>query len=397
MVKNLVEMSLALVACCLLIGCQRGDSPEGNVLLTPTTSTAPTVDYQQVAADAQQKYGVQLRTNPKVVVSETEFEFGRMEPLTSGTHAFEIRNEGSAPLKLRVKDTSCKCTLGSLEDDEIPPGGKTQVMMEWNTGNKFAHYRQWAQIATNDPDNITLTFYISGTVRQEIRFEPEEIVFGEIYPGDTVQREVLVCSDQLNEFELENVVTTHPGFVAAVQPATAEQLAAAKAIRGFVVKLTSNEEVPHGSFLESLRLNIKRQPTDDDPQPHELSIVGSVKGRLSITGTAINAVGQVEFGTLGYGQGAIAKMKLKVRDSEHELKLRELKVSPEFVKVTLKPTASVLTSGLYDLIVEIPRDTEPCGFRGDNMGKIHFAFDHPRIPKLDLLVDFSVRPPEELR
>ncbi len=94
---------------------------------------------------------------------------------------------------------------------------------------------------------------------------------------------------------------------------------------------------------------------------------------------------------------AIAKMKLKVRDSEHELKLRELKVSPEFVKVTLKPTASVATSGLYDLIVEIPRDTEPCGFRGDNMGKIHFAFDHPRIPKLDLLVDFSVRPPEELR
>jgi hypothetical protein len=51
---------------------------------------------------------------------------------------------------------------------------------------------------------------------------------------------------------------------------------------------------------------------------------------------------------------------------------------------------------MYDLFVEIPEETEPCVHRVRDAGKIHFDFDHPRVTKLDLEVDFSIQAPKEL-
>ncbi|HTN75620.1 MAG TPA: hypothetical protein VL096_10250, partial [Pirellulaceae bacterium] len=119
--------------------------------------------------------------------------------------------------------------------------------------------------------------------------------------------------------------------------------------------------------------------------------------RISIVGQKINSDGQVEFGTLGYGKGAKTRLKLKVRDQDGDLRLAKINVRPSFVNVTLTPASVEGVTGLYDLVVEVPPDAEPCGYRGDAMGTIDFEFAHPRIKDLQLLVDFSVRPPKETR
>jgi hypothetical protein len=76
--------------------------------------------------------------------------------------------------------------------------------------------------------------------------------------------------------------------------------------------------------------------------------------------------------------------------------VKDLEVKPAFLKVSLQPAKDASVSGMYDLFVEIPEEAEPCVHRVRDAGKIHFDFDHPRVTKLDLEVDFSVQAPRDL-
>ena len=59
---------------------------------------------------------------PKAVVESQEFDFGVLEPDSSGEHEFTIRNEGDAPLKLRFGGKTCKCVGFEITPREVPPG-----------------------------------------------------------------------------------------------------------------------------------------------------------------------------------------------------------------------------------------------------------------------------------
>lgn len=361
------------------------------------SESASAEEYLAASKAMEKKFGAPVRVAPKAVVEESEFNFGNMDPGSSGEHEFLVRNEGSAPLELELLETSCKCTVGSVDGEPIPPGGTAKVRMEWNTGNKVSNYSQWAQVATNDPDSATLTFKISGTVRQVIRFEPEEIVFGQFLPTDSIERELLIYSDKLENFRLPEVTASKADFVAEVTPAPAERLKSLGAVQGYVIHIKTPTDLLQGEFLEYLKVNVQNTPEDESSETYEIPLKGRVMGRLSVVGAAVDGLGRIELGVKRYGEGGKVRLKVKVRDNDTELTVRDLKVEPEFLKVQLVPLPNAAVAGLYDLIVELPRETEPCSHRGDNMGTIHFDFDHPRIPKLDLLVDFSVRPPEELR
>ena len=381
-----------VVGLCALLGCDQRDVAE-----IPAAKLGSAEAYSAQAKALEKKFGTPVRVSPQAVIPQSDFQFGDMDPGTSGVHEFEVRNEGSAPLTLELLETSCKCTAGSVDGRPVPPGESTQVRMEWNTGNKVSNYSQWAQVSTNDPENSVITFKISGTVRQVIRFEPDEVIFGQFLPTDTVEREVLVYSEKLADFTLPEVSASKEGFVAEVIPASAERLRELGAAQGYVIHIQTPTDLLQGDFLEYLKVNVQNSPAEDAAETYELPLSGKVMGRLSVVGAAVDGLGRIEIGVKRYGEGAKVRLKIKVRDVDPELVIRELKVEPAFLKVELLPLPNASVPGLYDLLVELPKETQPCAHRGDNMGTIHFEFDHPRIPKLDLLVDFSVRPPQELR
>jgi hypothetical protein len=62
---------------------------------------------------------------PKAEVPETVFEFGNIEQGTSMSHVFKIRNLGQLPLRVEVKSTTCKCTVGDLSKNEVGPNEET--------------------------------------------------------------------------------------------------------------------------------------------------------------------------------------------------------------------------------------------------------------------------------
>ncbi len=123
-------------------------------------------------------------------------DFGRMDPLTMQEHAFVIRNVGDAPLELTEGPTTCKCTLATLSQRIIPPGGKALALVKWNSGRDLA-YAHSATIYTNDPLNKVLQLSIQGNVLALFRCTPEQLVFSRIAPGETPSATAVVYSQAL--------------------------------------------------------------------------------------------------------------------------------------------------------------------------------------------------------
>ena len=65
------------------------------------------------------------------VVGGEQHDFGSMLRNAKGSHDFTIKNTGDEPLDLEVRATTCKCTLGELDNSQLQPGESTTVHMTW--------------------------------------------------------------------------------------------------------------------------------------------------------------------------------------------------------------------------------------------------------------------------
>ena len=51
----------------------------------------------------------------------TIHDFGMLDPHGTGSHQFEIHNQGAAPLALKMGSTTCKCTASKLGSTLLQP------------------------------------------------------------------------------------------------------------------------------------------------------------------------------------------------------------------------------------------------------------------------------------
>lgn len=333
---------------------------------------------------------------PKAAVDSTLHDFGKMAFGGRGEHTFTIRNEGDAELTLKLAEVSCKCTEAVIEKESLQPRESAAIRVAWKAEEELQVFKQWLRVQTNDPHSKEVVLKIEGLIRDELRLEPAELDFGEIPPPDTQKTvEAVVLSDESETLSLESVAASNPGFTVEAQALTPEQLQQHKARGGYVLRVSSPSDLPSGSFGDTIAVRAKVEETGK-VRNLTVPLHGRVLGRLSVFGAGVDQFGSVMFGTLAYGKGKTIQLTVKLRDTDPELKVSNLVVEPQFVKVELKPHPNQQRAGLYDLTVEIPPETEPCAYRVGHEGRIHFEFDHPRVKKLDLKVDFSVRPPPEI-
>lgn len=336
------------------------------------------------------------REEPRAKIESDEHHFGTVEENSHGSHTFIIDNTGNAPLDLSIGEVSCKCTSAKLSRKVVPPGESAEVLLDWKAEAEAHTFHQWTRINTNDPTQREIALHIHGAIRNDLHVEPIEVNFGELPPLDTKQEvQVVVTSDRTADFLLEDIKLTDERFQVTAEKLSEQQSGERKVAGGYLLRITSPDEMPSGSFSPALQFVVK-QGDAGKSQSFTLPVQGRVLGRISVMGAKIDEFGSVNLGTLAYGRGGTARLKVKLRDSNPDLVIKSLQVTPDFVKVELKPTAGASVPGLYDLVVQVPEDTEPCSYRVGNEAKVHFEFDHPRVAKLDLKVDFSVRPAPEL-
>jgi len=86
-----------------------------------------------------------------------------------------------------------------------------------------------------------------------------------------------------------------------------------------------------------------------------------------------------------------ARILLKIRDDHPEIIIRRIEAEPAFLRARVTPQdPSRKELGLYRIHVEVPPNSPPGSYFGDNPGKIHIETDHPHLPLLTLAVEFGV-------
>lgn len=325
------------------------------------------------------------------VADDLTFDFGVMDPLTSGTHKFMIRNDGTAPLKLAKGPTSCKCTLGTVANGYLEPGESTHVTLQWTTGRDKV-YSHYATIRTNDPNKREIDLRVEGHVRVRLRAEPEAVLFGSVAPNHAGVAEFVLYSQLWDSFELVAGESTIDGVQWSASPLESEALVNMDARCGTRIRVVSPPDLQSGVLSGILRLTAKPSGENDNGENREIEIPihGRIKNRISLYGAGIDSSGVVDMGHIRGGKGAKRRFLVRVHDRESELEVSNLQVEPEFVEVRL--TAHESSSGKRNLYlkVEVPADAPQCLYLGEKLGKIQLQFDHPRIKELELDVKLAV-------
>lgn len=120
------------------------------------------------------------------ILGETDFDFGVMSPGDDGEKVFKIRNDGEGLLRLRVGASTCKCTIGELNKEQLEPGEETEIKLSWTVKSGESEFGQSAQLLTNDPAMVAITLKISGKVISDFRLVPDAWSFGENADGDPI-------------------------------------------------------------------------------------------------------------------------------------------------------------------------------------------------------------------
>ncbi len=325
---------------------------------------------------------------PQAVAAELVHDFGIMNPLTMGRHAFVIRNAGHGPLVLRKGPTTCKCTLSNVSRGEIGPGEEGVVVLDWNSGRDVT-YAHEATIYTNDPDQDELHLRVTGKVRQRLGTVPASASFGGISPNDSGEVDMILYSQVWDDFDVVGGTCSVEGVTWKIDEVTTADAVLGDVLSSRKLTLTTSRMMPQGHFSGQLRLDI--QPKDGDRETLELPLDGHVLRRLAVYGPSISVDGVVDVGQLDQGQAKKTRLVLKVRDPDHELRVTNITTSPEFVKAAVLPyEGQTSDAGLMYLELEVPAGAPRCSYLGVPLGDLRIEFNHPRIQSLDLKLKFAV-------
>ena len=332
----------------------------------------------------------------KAEVPETVYKFGNIERGTSMSHEFVIRNVGDQPLHVEVKSTTCKCTVGDLDDSDVPPGGETKVMLEWHAKIPPGPFRHGAVLSTNDPTQTSINLSVEGDVVESTAMAPAELIFGTVQAGDSQTASLYLMQFLDQEIEVLDYELSVPELAQRIQIEISEveksELPVPEAIRGLKVsaKFTSDKSV--GPFQCWLTLNTNLEKAKKLTVP----IAGNVVGDVSIFHPAWNPErGILRLGSFPSDEGKKVTAKVSIRgELGQQAKLVVAEVDPPQLKVSLgEPRALGPKLTHIPLHLEVPAGTKPIVRLGEPISSdahILLRSDDEKIPDVRMRVHFAV-------
>ncbi|MEM6469325.1 MAG: DUF1573 domain-containing protein [Planctomycetota bacterium] len=298
---------------------------------------------------------------PLAQVELTEFDFGRLNPHDTVSHDFIVKNVGLSPLALRVRETSCKCTVGELEDSLLQPGESTKVTMTWNTGMKAEVYEQSAVLATNDPFNKTITITVRGEIKSEL-VVPKSVWLGKGDVGSRLRTSFFVSSQLWDGFTIEDVLCDREDFEWYVEPAdlNAPKLLELDPKSAWKVVF----EVPvyeQGQFSGEARL-VVNPGTGEPAVERTLSFGGKTRSPIAFVGPEVDSRNGVDLETQQSDRRHDFSFLARVRGNEHR-KIAILDHQPPELETAIQPTGR---EGDYRVTISIPKGCPAVNFNRDD-------------------------------
>jgi len=331
-------------------------------------------------------------------VPETTYNFGKMERGATMSHAFKIRNVGARPLHVEVASTTCKCTVGDLENNQIAPNEETDVVLEWTAKTTAGPFRHGATLSTSDPRNSRVELTVEGDVVESSSIIPSELFFGNVLVGESSEAHVYVLSNIQREIEVSDYKLSDEKLAELldVQITTVEpdDLPDSEALGGVKVTATYQSGPTIGQFFGWLELD-----TNLETSPKlNIMVAGSVVGDISVFGPGwIPKQGLLRIGSVGSSEGKQVRLNLAIRGEDAQTtELKVAETDPPELKATLGKRLAISDQLVHvPLLVELPKGTPPIVRTGEPAstdGKIVLNSNNPRASEILLRVHFTVEP-----
>jgi hypothetical protein len=149
---------------------------------------------------------------PKAQVPETTYDFGEVFEDVKLTHTFEIKNIGSAVLKITDIDSDCACTAAD-SDRHIRPGGVGRITLTIAPYSVLRQFTKKTKVSFNDPDLPMMTLTLKGYGKPFIEIQPSHIVRLRGTPGEDLRGQVRFISHLPGQWEIKNYTTNIPQYI----------------------------------------------------------------------------------------------------------------------------------------------------------------------------------------
>ena len=339
---------------------------------------------------------------PQVTVQGgTTHDFGAMEVNGRGSHTFVFQNTSEAPLMIKTKSTTCKCTVSQLDQDVVPAGGSRDVTLEWNPVGTSMDFNERAEIETNDPYHPIVELTIHGRVLRALAPVPRSISLQRHSASKTVTRRVVVFSYEEGGFELTGYellneeLASHFDVQLDLAP-TAEELAADQYAKSAIaLEVTIRPGLPMGPIQQKLRLKTNVAEVSQ----LEIPIEGTIVSVISVVGYRFSTERNLlRLGAIDADRGARAELFVLVKGPHRDsLELRLGAVDPSDVLQVELGEPSEINNGLvrkYPLSVVIPPGTRAVnrlGTKTSAYAEVHIESDHPEAKDIPIYVEFTIQ------
>ena len=375
------------------------------------------IDAENVMAEVVKLHSKSLAVAE--VQGDTTYDFGVLAPNDTGEHSFVLKNVGEEPLTLKLGATTCKCTVGDLDANELEPGAETEIKLSWTVKTKADSFSQSAEVWTNDPKHPAIRFQITGKVVREVAVMPKAWLFGEVAAGEPFEMQGTVYT----YYEDQEVVPTDISFtskdlteltefiVEPFEPSEADGIHAT-ARQAFKVTCKVKGGMRQGALETNFMFGFQRKdldgklipPAEDDTDPNDYAVAdvaGRIVGPISmITGTKVTeASGSFiyDFGRLDKDDSLTATTLVVLKGSEREntqLSIGEI-YPAEAIQAKLGEPKIRGSQVIYPLNLEIIPGDKPLdylGKSGTDFGWLWIESDNEKVARMRVAIKFAVDP-----
>jgi len=118
----------------------------------------------KLSSDIQNKSLLQ----PKLLVSEEEWDFGKVTRGEKPTHIFMVKNGGEGELIIGGLKESCPCIEASISNSIVQPGESAELKVSYDTTDYVGKDEKHLHIYSNDPQVPDKRFNLYVEIEEEL-------------------------------------------------------------------------------------------------------------------------------------------------------------------------------------------------------------------------------------
>lgn len=144
--KNFIRIAPIVVALTLL-SCKKDQKADQLVIEEGTAQVAE----PNINIDSQEDMVKEAQSKPltNLVLSEAQFDFGKIKKGDQKEHTYEITNMGKNPLIISQVKPGCGCTVPDYTQEPILPGQKGKITLKFDSSNFDGLVNKQAEVYAN--------------------------------------------------------------------------------------------------------------------------------------------------------------------------------------------------------------------------------------------------------